>query len=59
MLEASKFKSLQYNIMTKILIFMHYFVILGIPNLIINLSQRLRPVYVIDLYDSIVDLNII
>ena len=58
MLEVSKCKLLHYNIMAKILIFMCCSVILHIPNLIIKLSQGLRPIYVIDQYDSIADLDI-
>jgi len=40
------------------LIFMLYYVILGIPNLIIKLLQGLRSIYVMDQYDLTVDLDI-
>ena len=57
-LKVSKLKSFRYNIMAKILISVLCSVTLGIPNSIIKLSQGLRLIYVMDQYDSIVNLDI-
>ena len=57
MLEVSKFKLQHYGTMTKILIFMLRVVISSITNLIIWLSQGLRPIYVIVQWDVIANQN--
>ena len=57
-LEASKSILAHYSIIARILIFMIYFMILGIPNFIIILSHESRPIYVMVQYDSIANPDI-
>ena len=58
MLEVSKVKLHYYNIVANILIFMLYFVILDILNLIIKLSQEPRSIRIMIQSDLIADLDI-